>query len=124
MELVMTQAIWNGTVIADCEATSVVEGNHYFPADSVRWELLEENDRQTICHWKGTASYYALVVDGKANRGAVWQYRTPSSAATNIKGHVAFGGGVKVKHTSSGSNDAATSAPGLLRRLFPGRQSR
>ncbi len=120
----MTQAIWNGTVIADSETTSVVEGNHYFPADSVHWGLLRENDRQTICHWKGTASYYDIVVDGKTNRGAVWQYRNPSPAASNIKGQVAFGGGVRVNSTPAERGGAATSAPGLLRRLFSGRQSR
>jgi len=120
----MTQANWNDTVIADSEATSVVEGNHYFPADSVRWELLKVNDRQTVCHWKGTANYYDIVVDGTANRAAAWQYRNPSPAANNIKGHVAFGGGVKVKRTPTESHDAATSAPGLLRRMFSGGQSR
>jgi len=120
----MTQAIWNGTVIADSEATSVVEGNHYFPTDSVRWELLKEIDRQTICHWKGTANYYDIVVAGRTNRAAVWQYRNPSPAANNIKGHVAFGGGVKMKRTPTESRHAASSAPGLLRRLLSGGQSR
>ncbi len=120
----MTQAIWNGAVIADSETTSVVEGNHYFPADSVRWELLEENDRQTVCHWKGTASYYDIVVDGKANRAAVWQYRNPSAAAADIKGHVAFGGGVKVTRTPTERDAPATSEPSRLHRLFSGGRSR
>ncbi len=120
----MTQAIWNGTVIADSEATSVVEGNHYFPADSVHWHLLQENDRQTTCHWKGTASYYDIVVAGKTNRGAVWQYRNPSPAANNIKGYVAFGGGVRVDRGPAEGDDAATSTSGLLRRLLSERLSR
>ena len=120
----MTQAIWNGTVIADSETTSVVEGNHYFPADSVRWELLEENDRQTVCHWKGTANYYDIVVDDKLNPAAVWQYRNPSAAAAGIEGHVAFGGGVKVQRTPTERDDPATSEQSLVHRLFSRGQSR
>ncbi|ANH39609.1 hypothetical protein I601_3202 [Nocardioides dokdonensis FR1436] len=109
----MTQASWNGTVIADSETTSVVEGNHYFSADSLRWELLEENDRQTVCPWKGTASYYDIVVGDKTNRGAAWRYRAPSAAAADTERHVAFGGGVTVER-----------APSRLRRLFSGGWSR
>lgn len=120
----MTQAIWNDTVIAESETTEVVEGNHYFPADSVRWELLERNDRQTVCPWKGSANYYDIVVGGEPNHSAVWQYRHPSPAADIIKDHVAFGGGVTVKTTPTESRDAATRAPGLLRRVFSGAQSR
>ncbi len=112
----MTQAIWNGTIIADSETTSVVEGNHYFPADSIRWELLEENDRQTVCHWKGTASYYDIVVGDRANRAAAWQYRDPSAAAAEIAGHVAFGRGVTVRRTPTERDDPATSAPSRLQR--------
>ena len=120
----MTQAIWNDTVIADSETTSVVEGNHYFPADSVRWELLEENDRQTVCHWKGAASYYDISVDDRTNRAAVWQYRNPSPAAEKIRGHVAFGGGVKVKRTPTERDARPTGEPSRLHRLFARRQSR
>ncbi len=120
----MTQAIWNGTVIADSQTTSVVEGNHYFPADSVRWELLEENDRRTVCHWKGTASYYDIVVGDKTNRAAVWQYRDPSAAAADIKGHVAFGSGVEVTRTPAKRDDTVTSATSRLHRPFSGGRSR
>ena len=120
----MTQAIWNGTVIADSETTSTVEGNHYFPAGSVRWELLEDNDRQTVCHWKGTASYYDIVVGDTTNRAAAWQYRDPSAAAADIKGHVAFGGGVTVRRAPTERGDQAASEPSLLHRLLAGRRSR
>ena len=120
----MTQAIWNGAVIAESEVTSVVEGNHYFPADSVRWDLLEANDRQTVCHWKGTANYYDIIVAGETKRGAVWQYQNPSPAAEKIKGHVAFGGGVKVEPTPADGDDPTARAPGLLRRLLSGEQQR
>ena len=85
--------------------------------------IWNENDRQTICHWKGTASYYDIVVDGKINRGAVWQYRDPSPAAGDIKGQLAFGRDVRVDPAPAERAEAATGAPGLLRRLLSGGQS-
>lgn len=118
----MKQAIWNGEVIAESDSTVVIEGNHYFPADSVRWELLEASDKQTVCPWKGTASYYDIAVNGKTNSGAVWQYRKPSAAARGIKDHVAFWRGVRVVSARTG-DEAPSETPGLLRRLFPGRSS-
>jgi uncharacterized protein (DUF427 family) len=118
----MRQAIWNGVVIAESDATVVVEGNHYFPADAVRWELLRPSGRSTVCPWKGTASYYHITVDGSTNPGAVWQYTTPKAAARNIKDHVAFWHGVKVVRAPSTDGQAtdgqATDRPaGMLRRL-------
>lgn len=90
------KAIWNETVIAESHETEVVEGNHYFPADAVRAEYFKPSPTQTICPWKGTASYYTLEVNGKQNPDAAWFYPTPKDAAKNITGRVAFWKGVKV----------------------------
>ena len=103
----------------------VVEGNHYFPADSVRWDLLQASDKHTVCPWKGTANYYDVTVDGKTNRNAVWQYQNPKSAARDIKGYVAFWHGVRVVRPPKAGEESAEAAgaPGLLRRLFAGGRS-
>jgi uncharacterized protein (DUF427 family) len=93
----MPKAIWNGKVIAESEQTEMVEGNHYFPADSVNRELLRDSDKTTICPWKGTASYYDVVVDGQVNAAAAWYYPQPKEAASQIANHVAFWRGVKVE---------------------------
>jgi len=90
------KAIWNGQVIAESDNTVVVEGNHYFPADSIRREFFADSTTNTVCGWKGTASYYSLSVDGAANKDAAWYYPEPKSAAAEIKGRVAFWKGVKV----------------------------
>jgi uncharacterized protein (DUF427 family) len=92
----MVQAIWNGTVIAESDDTVMVEGNHYFPPTAVKAELLEAVDTTTVCPWKGTASYYDVVVDGDRNAGAAWYYPAPKDAAAEIKDHVAFWRGVTV----------------------------
>jgi uncharacterized protein (DUF427 family) len=92
----MATASWNGTVIARSDDTVVVEGNHYFPIESVNRDLLREGDTHTVCPWKGTASYYTLVVDGQENRDAAWYYPTPKDAAAEITGRVAFWRGVTV----------------------------
>lgn len=92
----MAKAIWNGVVIAESDDTVMVEGNHYFPADSVRQEYFEESSKHTICPWKGMASYYDIVVDGQRNRSAAWYYPAPKSAAREIAGRIAFWQGVKV----------------------------
>mgnify|MGYP003572990847 CR=1 FL=1 len=73
-----------------------VEGNAYFPIESVNKEFLEESDTQTVCHWKGTASYYTLEVDGKSNEDAAWYYPEPRPLADGVKGRVAFWKGVEV----------------------------
>jgi len=90
------RAIWNGTVIAESDDTVVVEGNHYFPAESVRPGVLSPSDTHTVCPWKGTASYYSLTVDGRTNNDAVWYYPEPKKPAANITGRVAFWRGVEV----------------------------
>lgn len=90
------KAIWNGQVIAESEDTVEVEGNHYFPESTIRKEFLKPSETNTTCYWKGTASYYSLLIDGKENKDAVWYYDEPSEAAKEIKGHVAFWKGVEV----------------------------
>lgn len=92
----MPSASWNGAVIAQSDDTVVVEGNHYFPIESVNREYLRESDTHTVCPWKGTASYYTLVVDGRENADAAWYYPTPKDAAASISGRVAFWRGVTV----------------------------
>lgn len=91
------RAVWNGAVLAESDQTQVVEGNHYFPPDSIRREYFRENDRHTVCPWKGVASYYDVVVDGKVNRSAAWYYPEASPAAEHIRGYVAFWNGVRVE---------------------------
>ena len=90
------KAIWNGKVIAESNRTINIEGNQYFPVESVNKEFLVENETHTVCPWKGTASYYNVVVDGKTNNDAAWYYSTPSNLAEKIKGHIAFWRGVQV----------------------------
>lgn len=91
------KAIWNGTVIAESDDTVVVEGNHYFPSDSLDRDLLRPSDTHTVCPWKGTASYWSLEVDGETNRDAAWYYPDPKDAAASIRGRVAFWRGVRVE---------------------------
>jgi uncharacterized protein (DUF427 family) len=93
----MPTARWNGAVIAQSDDTVIVEGNHYFPADSVDPAFLEASATQTTCPWKGVASYKSLVVDGKLNPDAVWYYPDPKPAAAEIKGRYAFWKGVTVE---------------------------
>jgi uncharacterized protein (DUF427 family) len=90
------KATWNGTVLAESDATEVVEGNHYFPPSAVRREYLKPSDTQSVCPWKGTASYYTVEVDGEQNPDAAWYYPQTKDAAANITGYVAFWKGVKV----------------------------
>ena len=90
------KAIWNGQVIAESDDTLVIEGNHYFPVESVNKEFLKQSESETVCHWKGTANYYHLEVDGRTNRDAVWYYAEPSELAKSIKGRVAFWKGIQV----------------------------
>ena len=92
----MPKAIWNGAVIAESDQTVKVEGNDYFPPDSVRREYLATSETHTVCPWKGTASYYDVVIDGKVNRDRAWFYPDPKPAASEIKDHVAFWHGVEV----------------------------
>lgn len=90
------KAIWNDTVIAESDQTVVIEGNHYFPASSIKKEFFSESASNTVCPWKGTASYYHVKVDGKENPDAAWYYPSPKEAAKVIKDRVAFWKGVEV----------------------------
>jgi uncharacterized protein (DUF427 family) len=93
----MTTATWNGEVVAQSDQTVIVEGNHYFPIESVRADALLPSATTSKCPWKGTASYYSLSVDGKTNADAAWFYPEPFDAAAEIKGRVAFWKGVVVE---------------------------
>jgi len=93
----MPRAIWNGAVIAESDRTVVVEGNHYFPPESVKKEYLSPSENHTTCPWKGVASYYDVVVDGKVNPDAAWYYPAPKPAAEEIEGRLAFWRGVRVE---------------------------
>jgi uncharacterized protein (DUF427 family) len=91
------KALWKNRVIAKSDKTIVVEGNHYFPPDSVERKYFEPSDDHTTCPWKGVASYYDVVVEGDRNRNAAWYYPEPKEKARNIKDYVAFWNGVEVK---------------------------
>ncbi len=91
------RAIWNDTVIAQSDDTVVVEGNHYFPVASLDERFIERSDHQSVCPWKGTASYHDVVVDGARNPNAAWFYPDPSQTAADIGGRVAFWHGVRVE---------------------------
>jgi len=91
------KAIWNDETIAESDQTVEVEGNQYFPPESVNNGLLSESDETTVCAWKGTASYYNLEVNGDVNAAAAWFYPDPKPEAANIKDHVAFWKGVTVQ---------------------------
>lgn len=91
------KAIWQDQVLAESSQTIVVEGNHYFPADALEQKYLQPSETHTTCPWKGVASYYHVVVDGKTNRDAAWYYPEPKQAAAEIKGRVAFWKGVRVE---------------------------
>jgi uncharacterized protein (DUF427 family) len=93
----MVKAIWNGKVIAEADRTEIVEGNHYFPSESLREEFFQPSDTHTICPWKGKAHYYTLLVDGKENADAAWYYPDPKPAARKIAGNVAFWKGVRIE---------------------------
>lgn len=90
------QAIFNGTVVAESDDTVVVEGNHYFPKTSLRCEYFTDSSTHTSCHWKGTASYYSVNVDGETSTDAAWYYPDPLPKASDVKDRVAFWKGGKV----------------------------
>ncbi len=91
------RAVWNGVVLAESDETVQVEGNHYFPPDSVNREFFADSDTHTVCPWKGLASYLTVEVGGEANTDAAWFYPEPKDAAAEIKDHVAFWRGVTVE---------------------------
>ncbi|TET40294.1 MAG: DUF427 domain-containing protein [Dehalococcoidia bacterium] len=98
----MAKAIWNNTMLAESDKYEIVEGNVYFPPESVKWDYLKPGDRQYTCPWKGEAAYYDIVVEDQANKNSAWSYPEPKEAAKYIQGYVAFetgffGKGVKVE---------------------------
>lgn len=90
------KAIWNNTIIAETTDTVEVEGNHYFPKDSLKKEFLIESKFSTHCPWKGDASYFSIKVNGETNTDCIWYYPNPKEKAQMVKDRVAFWGGVKV----------------------------
>ena len=90
------KAVWKGETIAQSEATIVIEGNHYFPPESVNRDFLIQSDSHTVCPWKGSASYHDIVVGGEVNPDAAWYYAEPSELAKGIKNYIAFWKGVEV----------------------------
>ncbi len=92
----MVKAVWNGVTIAESDDTVVVEGNHYFPPEAVDPSVLRGSATHSVCPWKGTASYYSLIVNGAENRDAAWYYPETKPAADNIRGRIAFWKGVAV----------------------------
>lgn len=93
----MPKAMWNGAVLAESDDCVVVEGNQYFPPDSINKDYFQESSTHTTCPWKGEASYYSIVVDGAENKDAAWYYPNPKDKAKQIKDYVAFWRGVKVE---------------------------
>ena len=93
----MAKAIWNGKILAESNDTIVIEGNHYFPPESINRDYFQDSNTHTICPWKGKASYYNIVDNGDTNEDAAWYYPHPSNMASEIKDYVAFWRGVNVE---------------------------
>jgi uncharacterized protein (DUF427 family) len=93
----MARATWNGELIAESDRFEIVEGNVYFPPESVKADLLRPSETHTVCEWKGTASYYDVMVGEEVNRDAAWYYPETLDAAKNVEGYVAFWRGVSVE---------------------------
>ncbi len=93
----MLRAVWNGTVIAEADRTVIVEGNHYFPPESLHRQYFTASSTWSLCFWKGLARYYTVTVDGAVNPDAAWYYPHPSPLARRIKNHVAFWQGITVE---------------------------
>ena len=92
----MIKAVFNNKIVAESEETAIVEGNHYFPKEKVNMEYLSSIDKTTICHWKGTANYCDVIVDGVKSAGGAWYYENPSDEARHIKSMIAFWNGIEV----------------------------
>jgi len=90
------KATWNHTVIAESDETIMLEGNHYFPPDSVKMEFFEESDAHTTCPWKGVAIYYTITINNQKNENAAWYYPDPKEKARQIKNYVAFYGSIDI----------------------------
>jgi uncharacterized protein (DUF427 family) len=98
----MTRAVWNGAVLAEAPRTVRVEGNHYFPPESVNREFFVDSPTTTLCPWKGLARYYTLTAGDAVNPDAAWYYPHPSPLASRIKNHVAFWNGVRIEGEPEG----------------------
>ena len=94
---IIMKATWNGGTLAESNDTIVVEGNHYFPTDSINWEYFSPSETHTVCGWKGTASYYDVTVNHDTNKDSAWYYPETKSEAKNIEGYVAFWKGVIIE---------------------------
>jgi uncharacterized protein (DUF427 family) len=92
----MVKAVWKDKIIAESDNFEIVEGNYYFPPDSVKKEFLKESETHSTCPWKGYASYYDIIVDMDTNKDAAWYYPEPKPAASKIKNYVAFWKGVEI----------------------------
>lgn len=90
------KAIWNNAVIAESNATIIIEGNHYFPFDSVNQSYLHASTHTSTCGWKGLANYFSVEVDGKVNENAAWVYKLPKPSAAEITNYIAFWQGITV----------------------------
>ena len=116
----MMRAVWNGAVLAESPHTVRVEGNDYFPAETVRLQYFTNSPTKSVCPWKGLARYYTVVVNGATNTDAAWYYPTPSPLARRIKNHVAFWNGVEIEGEPEGSRPTiAQRLSGWMRRSTP-----
>jgi uncharacterized protein (DUF427 family) len=113
----MFRAVWNGAVLAESGRTVKLEGNHYFPAQSLRREYFTASSTTSTCPWKGQPRYYQVTVDGEVNRDAAWYYPHPSPAANGIAGHVAFWRGVRVERVPGPNGQAAGAGRSLAGRI-------
>lgn len=95
-------AVWRDTVLAESDNTISVDGKRYFPPEDVNWQFLSSSEKETVCLWKGRAGYYDVDVDGQLKRDAAWVYPDPSPAAAELKDHVAFARGVKLRPVDNG----------------------
>ncbi|MEA5534182.1 DUF427 domain-containing protein [Crocosphaera sp. XPORK-15E] len=93
----MAKAIWNGVILAESDKGEIVEGNYYFPPNSINQEYFKSSETHTTCSWKGVANYYTIEVNGQENKDAAWYYPDAKEKAKNIQGYVAFWRGVKVE---------------------------
>jgi uncharacterized protein (DUF427 family) len=118
VEEIMFRAVWNDAVLADSGRTVKVEGNHYFPAESLHQEYLTDSPTTSTCPWKGQARYYHVQVNGEVNHDAAWYYPHPSPAASRLAGHVAFWRGVRVEHVPGPGEQADGTLRGLVSRVL------
>lgn len=112
---VVIRAVWNGVVLAEVPRTVRVEGNHYFPPESLHRQYFSDSRTKSLCPWKGIARYYTVTVDGAVNSDAGWYYPNPSPLARRIKNHVALSNGVRIEGEAEGGRRLSERVPGWLR---------